>query len=36
MLHSLTTTDLGLVITVAAMAACALLSAMQHGRSVLP
>ncbi len=36
MLHSLTTTDLGLVITVAAMAACALLSAMQHGRSMLP
>ena len=36
MLHSLTTTDLGLVITVAAMAACALVSAMQHGRSMLP
>jgi hypothetical protein len=34
MLHSLTTTDLGLVITVAAMAACALVSAMQQGRKL--
>jgi hypothetical protein len=36
MLDSLTTMDLGLVITVAAMAACALVSAMQQGRSMLP
>jgi hypothetical protein len=34
MLHSLTTADLGLVITVAALAFCALVSAMQHGKKL--
>jgi hypothetical protein len=34
MLHSLTNADLGLVITVAALACCALVSAMQQGRKL--
>ena len=36
MLDSLASADLGLLIMVAAMAACALVSAMLQGRSMLP